>query len=40
LKKKCDVQFTKILHEHTDTLVNGLNPGVSVVCIVWSSRWG
>ena len=22
-----------------NTLVNGLNPGVSVVCLVWSSGW-
>ena len=21
-------------------VVNGLKPGVSVVCLVWSSRWG
>ena len=30
-----EVGFLYILY-----LVNGLNPGVSVVCLAWSSRWG
>ena len=41
------LQFTHMIFiiytsrkKHSYDLVNGLNPGISVVCLVWSSGWG
>ena len=28
-----------ITFNYNSVFVNGLNPGLSVMCIVWSSRW-